>query len=75
MTWTKPDNEYEALVYVCRRLEEHFPDVPEETIHSLVVDELERYGSARLRQYIPMLVERELLRTLRSADSSHRLAS
>ncbi|MET0297150.1 MAG: hypothetical protein ABW024_07085 [Microbacterium sp.] len=75
MTWTKPDNEYEALVYVCRRLEQHFPAVPEETIHALVVDELERYGSARLRQYIPMLVERELLASLRRDAASHRLAS
>ena len=65
MSATNPVDEYEALLYVVDRVERRFPDVSEETVMELVVDEFTRLDRARLRAYVPVLVEGSVLRRLR----------
>lgn len=65
MSATNPRDEYEALTHVIERLARRFPSVPEETVIDLVADEVSSIGVARLRTYIPVLVEGGVLRRLR----------
>ncbi|WP_404434600.1 DUF3562 domain-containing protein [Microbacterium lacus] len=66
MTCTHPENEFEALVYLAERLRQRFPEVTEDAVFALIADELESFDGARLRDYVPVLVEHNVLRRLRS---------
>jgi hypothetical protein len=66
MSRIKPENEYEALVYAVDRLSQRFPDVAEDVIMDLAVDELQSYGGAHVRDFIPVLVERGVSERLRT---------
>ena len=66
MTCTHPDNEFEALVHLAERLRQRFPEVTEDAVFALIADELESFDGARLRDYVPVLVEHNVLRRLRS---------
>jgi hypothetical protein len=65
MSCTNPGNEFEALVYLADRLRVRFPDVDEDTVFALIAEELESFDGARLRDYVPVLVEHNVLRRLR----------
>ena len=69
MSATNPRDEYEALTHVVERLARRFPTVPEDTVIELVADEVSNLGVARLRDYIPVLVEGGVLRRLRIAQT------
>jgi hypothetical protein len=56
VTWTDPANEYEALVYVARRLSERY-GIDQDDVIVLIAEELESFGGVRLRAYIPTLIE------------------
>ncbi len=66
---TNPENEFEALVYLAERLRQRFPELGEDTAFSLIAEELESFDRARLRDYVPVLVERNVLRRLRTHPS------
>ena len=66
MSVTNPASEMEALLYVVTRLSERFPWAGEELIRDLVADELVDFGSAWMRDYIPVLVEGRVLHRLRA---------
>jgi hypothetical protein len=51
-------DEHQALEHVCSRLVERFPDVPEATVRLTVSDVHARFDG-RVRDYVPVLVERE----------------
>ena len=76
MSATDPADEYEALVHVVERVALKFPSIPEDELLDLVADELTRFDRARVRAYIPVLVEGNVLRRLRASGASPtRLAS
>ena len=66
MSCTNPDTEFEALVYLADRLRLLFPEVDEGTVFALIAEELESFDGARLRDYVPVLVEHNVLRRLRA---------
>ncbi|MEZ3162237.1 three-helix bundle dimerization domain-containing protein [Microbacterium sp. BWT-B31] len=66
MSATNPANEYEELVHIVERIARRFPEVAEAALFELVADVLTRYDGVRLRAYVPVLVEGEVLRVLRS---------
>ena len=66
MSCTNPDTEFEALVYLADRLQLLFPEVDEDTVLAVIAEELESFDGARLRDYVPVLVEHNVLRRLRA---------
>lgn len=66
MSCTNPESEYEALVHLADRLQLRFPAVDEDTVFALIAEELESFDGARLRAYVPVLVEHNVLRRLRA---------
>jgi hypothetical protein len=68
MSSTNPDTEFEALVHLAERLQLRFPDITEDDLFGLIADELESFDGARLRAYVPVLVENNVLRRLRAGD-------
>ena len=67
MSCTNPGTEFEALVYLTERLQRRFPDAAENDILALITEELESFDGVRLRDYVPVLVERNVLRRLRAS--------
>jgi hypothetical protein len=63
---TNPQSEFEALLYLSERLRMRFPDVDEDALFGLIAEELESFDGARLRAYVPVLVEHNVLRRLKS---------
>ncbi|MEF2979295.1 three-helix bundle dimerization domain-containing protein [Subtercola sp. YIM 133946] len=53
------DKEKEAVEQVAERLAEKFPDTDRAHIEEVVHDEYEALDGARIRDYIPVLVEHE----------------
>jgi hypothetical protein len=66
MSATRPAGEYEALVHIVDRMAHRFPDVDETTLFEMVADELTGFDHARLREFVPVLVEGRVLRALRA---------
>ena len=70
---TNPTDEYEALLHVVERVSGRFPLMAEHTLVDLVAEEVSQFDHVRFRAFIPVLVEGNVLRTLReSADDSSR---
>ncbi len=68
-------DEAQALDQVRERLTAQFPDVPEDTVR-LVVDQAHRSLDGRpVRNYVPVLVEREARERLRAPSGSTRTMS
>lgn len=67
MSCTNPETEFEALVHLADRLQRRFDDVDERELFALIAEELESFDGARLRDYVPVLVESNVLRRLRDA--------
>ena len=67
MSRTNPQTEFEALLYLSERLHARFPDVDESALFALIAEELESFDGARLRAYVPVLVEHSVLRRLTSS--------
>lgn len=65
MSVTNPADEYEALVHVLARVSRRFPSVPEDTLVELIAREVSRFGRVRLRDYVPVLLEANVVKTLR----------
>jgi hypothetical protein len=65
MSRMKPANEYEALVYAVSRLAQRFPDADEDAIMVMAAEELQAFSDARVRDFVPVLVERNVVRRLR----------
>lgn len=72
MSCTHPETEFEALVYLADRLRVRFPESNEEAVFALIAEELESFDGVRLRAYVPVLVERNVVRRLHEA---YRLAA
>jgi hypothetical protein len=51
--------ELEALKHVEQRLSERFPAVPEQRVRGAVMDSANHLDDARIRQFIPVLVEKD----------------
>ena len=66
MSCTNPENEFEALIHLEQRLRSRFPEMSEDALFALIADELESFDGVRLRAYVPVLVENNVLRRLRS---------
>lgn len=54
-------------MYLSERLRVRFPEVDEADLFALIADELETFDGPRLRAYVPVLVEHNVLRRLKSA--------
>lgn len=70
MSRTNPQTEFEALVYVSERMRRLFPDVDEAAVFALIAEELESFDDARLRTYVPVLIEHNVLRRLRTSHTT-----
>lgn len=70
MSRTNPETEFEALVYLAERLTARFPDLDEGAAFDLIAEELESFDGARLRAYVPVLVENNVLRRLRRSHAA-----
>ncbi|MET0672515.1 MAG: hypothetical protein ABWY37_03395 [Microbacterium pygmaeum] len=66
MSCTNPASEFEALVYLVERLVRRFPECSEDELFVLIADELESFDNVRVRDYVPLLVEHNVLRRLRA---------
>jgi len=60
MSRLQPESEYEALVYALERLSETYPFVGEDRLREIAADELAQLDGARVRAFIPVLVERRV---------------
>ncbi|MDZ8171576.1 three-helix bundle dimerization domain-containing protein [Microbacterium xanthum] len=60
MSRLNPESEYEALHYVIERLAETYPFVDEVHLRELAADELAQLDGARVRAFVPVLVERRV---------------
>jgi hypothetical protein len=60
MSRLQPESEYEALVYALERLSETYPFVGEDRLREIAADELAKLDGARVRAFIPVLVERRV---------------
>ena len=60
MSRLQPESEYEALVYALERLYETYPFVGEDRLREIAADELAQLDGARVRAFIPVLVERRV---------------
>lgn len=65
MSATNPQSEYEALVHLAQRIALRFPSVDEDRILETIVDEFETFDRSRLRTYVPLLVEHNVIERLR----------
>lgn len=70
MSSTNPESEYEALFHLIRRMETRFPFVAEDVLLEIVTDEVLRFDGARLREYVPLLVERGVRERLRTQHAA-----
>lgn len=70
MSRTNPATEFEALVYLAERLTLRYPDLDEDAAFALIAEELESFDGARLRTYVPILVEHNVMRRLRRSHAA-----
>lgn len=56
---TVTDDEERELATVAERLRRRFPTLPDGLVTSTVADVARGYRDARIRSYLPLLVERE----------------
>ncbi|GIE85565.1 hypothetical protein Are01nite_20450 [Actinoplanes regularis] len=59
-----PDAEDGALIEILSVLRQHFPEVDDATVVEHVNDIHKRYAAAPVRDFVPLLVEREARATL-----------
>jgi hypothetical protein len=67
MSVTNPGSEYEALLHVMQRTSFRFPWLDDDELLAATAEEVERLDGARLRAYVPTLVERNLRERFRAA--------
>lgn len=72
MSCTHPESEFESLVYLAERLRLRFPESSDDAVFALIAEELESFDGVRLRHYVPVLVERNVVRRL---HETYRLAA
>ena len=59
-------SEAEAIVEVTRQLVQRFPDIPEDRVFLVVAQERERLADGRIREFLPLLVERAATQHLKA---------
>ena len=69
MSRTNPRSEFEALLSVSERLKHRFPGWEDDALFALIADELEALDGARLREYVPVLVEHRVRARLKSGHT------
>jgi hypothetical protein len=67
--------EHRLMLHVAQRLHRRFPERALEEIERLVAGLLQCYDGCRVRDYVPILVEREAVDVLRAAGSTAPLMS
>lgn len=66
MSATNPRDEYEALNHAVDRLVRRIPWADEESVRLMIAEEVAALDEARLRHFIPSMVEARVLRRLRA---------
>ncbi len=66
MSCTNPASEFEALVHLAERLHRQFPQWEDDALYALIAEELEAFDGARIRDYVPVLVEHKVRARLRT---------
>lgn len=61
-----PRDEYEALAHAVDRLVRRIPWADEDAVTVMIAEEVAALGEARLRTFIPAMVEARVLRRLRA---------
>lgn len=60
-----PDNEREAIDRLVGRLRQRFPDLPPERIVDAVTGAHREFSEAKVRDFVPVLVEQQAMTALR----------
>jgi phage terminase Nu1 subunit (DNA packaging protein) len=68
----KEKQEREAVAAVAERLKKKFPDLPKSHIDEIVQAQYSRLGEARLRDYIPVLVEHDSKQVINREEKSRK---
>jgi hypothetical protein len=63
-------HETKAMEHVRQTMRHRYPNVPAATISERMHKEHQRYDNARIRDFVPLLVERELTAQLRAATGA-----
>jgi hypothetical protein len=63
-------HESKALEYVRQNMQHRYPGVPAEAIAERMRQVHQRYDDAPIRDFVPLLVERELTRQLRAVTGA-----
>lgn len=66
MSCTNPASEFEALVHLAERLQRQFPQWGDDALYALIAEELEALDGARIRDYVPVLVEHNVRARLKA---------
>ncbi len=61
-----PTEELRSIELLTARLENRFPDLPSGTVRAAVDSACREFDGARIRDFVPVLVEREAVLALRS---------
>ncbi len=64
---TRADEEIRALDELADRLRSRFPETPPDSIKSLVTQVHHQYDGSPIRDFIPVLVEREVVEHFRAS--------
>lgn len=70
MSALDPENEYEALMHVVDRLHARFPECGDAELRQLTAEQFQAFENAHVRDFIPVLVERQVAARLRSPVSA-----
>jgi hypothetical protein len=63
--------EPKIIADVAARVSARLPDLTEDAVHDEVLRLFQEYESSRVRSFVPILVEREAVATLRGRHSKH----
>lgn len=58
-------SERDVVTEVTTRLHARFPDLTEESLEPMVTSVLARYGDSKVRDFVPILAEREVVAQIR----------
>ena len=59
------NDEAQRLDALVRELRNAFPDLPAEQVHSVVLDTWQHFLGAPIREFVPLLVRRQVITRLR----------
>ncbi len=69
------NSEVHALAHVAQRLRARFPDIRAEAIDRMVIDAAREFDGRPIRDFVPILVERNVLDLIRGSAATDQVAT